>query len=89
MDSVSVQMSAGIRLHFIPAYCLHLNPIERLWGLMPCHVTHNKCYATYSGFCTATLQLLRQEAPTKWHTLYDSMTDNFRVTSPKEFWVIV
>ena len=21
-----------IRLHFIPAYCPHLNPIERLWG---------------------------------------------------------
>ncbi|MDE2464066.1 MAG: transposase [Alphaproteobacteria bacterium] len=21
-----------IKLHFIPAYCLHLNPIERLWG---------------------------------------------------------
>src|SRR5918994_4201896 len=24
-----------IRLHFVPAYCPHLNPIERLWGLMP------------------------------------------------------
>src|SRR4051812_20815430 len=23
-----------IRLHFVPAYCPHLNPIERLWGLM-------------------------------------------------------
>jgi hypothetical protein len=21
-----------IKLHFVPAYCLHLNPIERLWG---------------------------------------------------------
>ena len=23
-----------IKLHFIPSYCPHLNPIERLWGLM-------------------------------------------------------
>jgi transposase len=23
-----------IKLHFVPAYCPHLNPIERLWGLM-------------------------------------------------------
>jgi hypothetical protein len=22
-----------IKLHFIPSYCPHLNPIERLWGL--------------------------------------------------------
>src|SRR5271166_1559775 len=30
-----------IKLHFIPAYCPHLDPIERLWGLMHKHVTHN------------------------------------------------
>jgi transposase len=23
-----------IRPHFVPTYCPHLNPIERLWGLM-------------------------------------------------------
>ena len=28
------QPSRRIRLHFIPAYCPHLNPIERLWGAM-------------------------------------------------------
>ena len=32
-----------IKLHFIPSYCPHLNPIERLWGLMHRNVTHNKC----------------------------------------------
>ena len=32
-----------IQLHFIPAYCPHLDPIERLWGLMHRHVTHNQC----------------------------------------------
>ena len=28
-----------IELHFIPPYCPHLNPIERLWGLMHRNVT--------------------------------------------------
>ena len=32
-----------IRLHFVPTYCPHLNPIERLRGLMHRHTTHNKC----------------------------------------------
>jgi hypothetical protein len=32
-----------IRLDFIPSYCPHLGPIERLWGLMHRHWTHNKC----------------------------------------------
>jgi len=31
-----------IKLHFIPSYCPHLNPIERLWGLMHRNVTHNE-----------------------------------------------
>jgi transposase len=35
-----------IKLHFIPSYCPHLNPIERLWGLMHRNITHNNCYAT-------------------------------------------
>jgi transposase len=25
-----------IKLHFIPTYCPHLDPIERLWGLSIC-----------------------------------------------------
>jgi transposase len=44
-----------IRLHFLPPYCPHLNPIERLWGVMHKHVTHNKCYATCAQFADATL----------------------------------
>ncbi len=27
-----------IKLHFIPTYCPHLDPIERLWGLMHKHI---------------------------------------------------
>jgi hypothetical protein len=36
-----------IKLHFVPAYCPHLHPIERLWGLK-----HN--------FKAATLTFLRE-----------------------------
>ena len=32
----------GDPLRFIPAYCPHLNPIERLWGVMHRHLTHNR-----------------------------------------------
>ena len=44
------QPGRRIKLHFIPPYCPHLNPIERLWGLMHKNVTHNRCYATFNGF---------------------------------------
>jgi transposase len=30
-----VRPDCRIRFHFVPTYCPHLNPIERLWGLMP------------------------------------------------------
>jgi hypothetical protein len=52
-----------IKLHFIPLYCPHLNPIERLWGLMHRNVTHNKCYATCGHFADATLDFLRTKSP--------------------------
>ena len=77
-----------IRLHFVPAYCPHLNPIERLWGLMHKNVTHNRCYATYNGFCEAVLGFLRRDVPTRWSTLCDSVTDNFRIISPEDFRVL-
>jgi hypothetical protein len=77
-----------IKLHFIPAYCPHLNPIERLWGVMHKHVTHNKCYATCAQFADATLDFLRDNVPRNWASLCDSVTDNFRVISRKDFRVI-
>ena len=76
-----------IRLHFVPAYCPHLNPIERLWGLMHRHVTHNKCYATCAQFADATLGFLREKVPRKWADRA-IITDNFRVISPKDFRVV-
>ena len=77
-----------IKLHFIPSYCPHLNPIERLWGLMHRNVTHNKCYATCAQFADATLGFLRETVPRNWADLCNSVTDNFRVINPKDFRVM-
>jgi transposase len=77
-----------VKLHFIPAYCPHLNPIERLWGLMHKNITHNRCYANFTGFCEAMLGFLREEVPRKWPIFCDSVSDNFRVISPKDFRIL-
>ena len=77
-----------IRLHFVPTYCPHLNPIERSWGLMHRHTTHNKCYATFKEFSDAMLSFLREDVPAHWREWCDQVTDNFRVINPKEFRII-
>jgi transposase len=82
------QPGRKIRLHFLPAYCPHLNPIERLWGVMHKHVTHNKCYATSREFAGEALTFLRKEVPQNWSKFRDSVTDNFRVINPKDFRIL-
>ena len=77
-----------IKLHFIPTYCPHLNPIERLWGVMHRNITHNKCYGTCAQFADATFGFLREEVPRNWADLCDQVTDNFRVIKPKDFRVM-
>jgi transposase len=71
------------RIHLIrmPSYAPHLNPIERLWGVMHKYVTHNKFYKTYKDFAKAILGFLRQTIPKEWKTFRDTVTDNFRVIS--------
>jgi transposase len=82
------QPGRRIKLHFIPPYCPHLNPIERLWGVMHRHVTHNKCYATCGQFADATLNFLRDKVPKNWNCFRDAVSDNFRVINPKDFRVV-
>src|SRR5665647_2558479 len=82
------QPGRRIKLHFIPPYCPHLNPIERLWGVMHKHITHNKSYATCAQFADATLGFLREKVPRNWADLCDSVTDNFRIINPKDFRVV-
>jgi transposase len=77
-----------IKLHFVPAYCPHLNPIERLWGLMHKHITHNRCYQRFTDFRDAMLTFLREEVPRNWDAYCDAVSDNFRIISPKEFRIL-
>lgn len=77
-----------IVLHFIPTYCPHLDPIERLWGLMHKNVTHNRCYPKFNDFCDAVLGFLRDNVPKNWRTYCDSVTDNFRIINPADFRVL-
>jgi transposase len=77
-----------IRLHFIPAYCPHLNLIERLWGLMHKHVTHNRCHERFTAFATEILKFLRKDVPANWHSLCDEVSDNFRIIRPENFRII-
>jgi len=77
-----------IALHFVPTYCPHLNPIERLWALMHEHLTHNKTYPTCRQFADAILAFLRHEVPARWAEFCDSVTDNFRVILPANFRIL-
>ena len=74
-----------VKLHFLPPFCPHLNPIERLWGVMHKNITHNKCYETCGEFAEVTLVFLRDEVPRRWAEICDSVTDNFRIISPRDF----
>ncbi len=78
------------RIHLIrlPAYCPHLNPIERLWAVMHAHVTHNRFYPTQKQFADAVLRFFREIIPKHWHSFRDSVTDNFRIISHQNFRVL-
>ena len=68
-------------LRFLPAYAPHLNPIERLWGIMHKWITHNKCYATFKEFRERILKFLEQDVPQRWDEMKSYVTDNFRIIS--------
>jgi len=82
------QPGRRIRLHFIPSYCPHLDPIERCWGVMHENVTNNRSYETFAQFRSAILRFLRRTVPKKWDRFRDRITDNFRVISPDDFRVV-
>jgi transposase len=65
------QPGRRIKLHFIPAHCPHLNPIERLWDVMHRNVTHNKTNTTCSQFADATLHCPREKVPRGGPTRFD------------------
>jgi transposase len=74
-----------IVLRFLPPYCPHLDPIERLWGLMHENVTHNREYKTFKEFRREILKFLRHTVPRGWEQFCDRITDNFRVIHRADF----
>ena len=77
----------------IPPYCpltspSHDEPDRAVMGLMHKPVTPNKCYETCAQFADATLDFLREKVPRNWANFRDSVTDNFRVISAKDFRVM-
>jgi transposase len=77
-----------VKLHFLPAYAPHLNPIERLWGVMHKHVTHNRYYAHFNDFTEAILNFFRNILPDKWHKFRETVSDNFRVINDENYQLI-
>jgi transposase len=77
-----------IVLHFVPSYCPHLNPIERLWKVMHENVTHNKTYPKFPDFADAVLGFLRKTVPERFDEFSSTITDNFRVINPKDFRIL-
>ena len=74
-----------IVLHFLPSYCPHLDPIERLWALMHENLTHNRDYKTFAEFRGEILNFLRHTVPKQWKRFCDRITDNFRVIHRADF----
>lgn len=70
-----------VKLHFLPSYAPHLNPIERLWGVMHEQVTQNRHYQDFSGFLDAVLGFFRKTLPKNWKEFRNKITDNFRIVS--------
>jgi transposase len=77
-----------VKLRFLPAYAPHLNPIERLWGVMHKHVTYNRHYAHFNDFTEAILNFFRKTLPDKWHKFRDTVTDNFRVINDENYQLV-
>ncbi|WP_237482154.1 IS630 family transposase [Lichenibacterium dinghuense] len=82
------QPGRRIVLHFIPSYCPHLNPIERLWGVMHQNITHNRYYATFKDFAEAILTFLKETVPKHFSRFSSRITDNFRIRDPKDSRVV-
>ena len=74
-----------IKLHFIPPYCPHLDPIDQLCGLTHRYLTFSKCPAKYGQFAYGTLIFLCEKAHLNWADLHNSVTDVFHAINSRDF----
>jgi transposase len=77
-----------IRPIFLPAYAPHLNPIERLWGVMHEYVTHNRFYPGFNEFAEAIVAFFEKTVPARWRDFRDRVSDNFRVIAHDNFRIL-
>ena len=77
-----------LRLHFLPPYAPHLNPIERLWGLMHRPVTHNRFHLDFRRFTEAVDGFFDKTFPRIRKQATETVTDNFRVITHDEHCLI-
>jgi hypothetical protein len=74
-----------IGLRFIPSCRPPLNPIERLWRLMPKRLTHNKSWPDYPTFAKGVPHILSEDISKQRDLFRNSLTDNFRVIDLNDF----
>lgn len=79
VQQVVDELNGWLEVHYLPAYAPHLNPIERLWGVMHRCVTHNAWYADFKTFRERIRTFLYKEVTTCWDEFKTYVTDNFRV----------
>ena len=52
------------------------------------YVTHNRCYPSQKQFDDAILAFMRETIPQEWKKFRDKVSDNFRVITHENFWVL-
>ena len=77
-----------LKLHFLPPYAPHPNPIERLRGVMHRHVTHNRFHRDFRQFIDAINAFFDDTLPQMRENFRSSVTDNFRVITHDEHCLI-
>jgi transposase len=77
-----------IVLHFVPAYCPHLNPIERLWFVMHKNISNRLHFPKFKDWADAILTFLRETVPENFELFSSTITDNFRIIDPKKFRIV-
>jgi transposase len=76
------------QFHFLPAYCPHLNWVERVWYFMHKYVIHNQTHATFKLFTEAILKTLNETIQQKWEQHRKYVVIPLRVVNPKDFRVL-
>ncbi len=59
-----------------------------IWAVLHQYVTHNRSYPSQKQFADAILAFMRETIPQEWTKFRDKVSDNFRVITHKNFWVL-